>query len=198
MPAGARATSASSSSTPARQRSIACRDRAAVRRGGRVRCRHRHPASAQKGKAAAPRGSETPHRRPAGTLDHASLADCDVAIEAVYEDLAPSMTMGPCRMLDMTGVDVGAKMVIGVGKAGGLPPTRAAGRWRKGCSSSATTIRLALLLGPPSGLLADAVVRWRLTAVGRYAALCSGKRLSDSPPKLARRTVVRHARIKAN
>ncbi len=30
--------------------------------------------------------------------------------------------MGPCRMLDMAGVDVGAKTVIEYGKAGGLPP----------------------------------------------------------------------------
>ena len=32
------------------------------------------------------------------------------------------MAMGPCRMLDMAGVDVGAKTVIEYGKAGGLPP----------------------------------------------------------------------------
>ncbi len=31
------------------------------------------------------------------------------------------MAMGPCRMLDMAGIDVGAKTVIERGKAGGLP-----------------------------------------------------------------------------
>ena len=40
-------------------------------------------------------------------------------IDAVVESLG--MAMGPCRMLDMAGVDVGAKVVIERGKAGGLP-----------------------------------------------------------------------------
>ncbi len=40
----------------------------------------------------------------------------DKAVEAL------GMAMGPCRMLDMAGVDVGAKTVIEYGKAGGLPP----------------------------------------------------------------------------
>jgi 3-hydroxyacyl-CoA dehydrogenase len=39
----------------------------------------------------------------------------DGAVEAL------GMAMGPCRMLDMAGVDVGAKTVIEYGKAGGLP-----------------------------------------------------------------------------
>ena len=34
---------------------------------------------------------------------------------------ALGMAMGPCRMLDMAGIDVGAKTVIERGKAGGLP-----------------------------------------------------------------------------
>lgn len=40
-------------------------------------------------------------------------------IDAVVESLG--MAMGPCRMLDMAGVDVGAKVVIERGKTGGLP-----------------------------------------------------------------------------
>lgn len=40
-------------------------------------------------------------------------------IDAAVESLG--MAMGPCRMLDMAGVDVGAKVVIERGKAGGLP-----------------------------------------------------------------------------
>ncbi|MEX3967858.1 3-hydroxyacyl-CoA dehydrogenase NAD-binding domain-containing protein [Paraburkholderia sp. EG286B] len=41
-------------------------------------------------------------------------------VDAVAESLG--MAMGPCRMVDMAGVDVGAKMVIEYDKAGGLPP----------------------------------------------------------------------------
>ncbi|MEX3944487.1 3-hydroxyacyl-CoA dehydrogenase NAD-binding domain-containing protein [Paraburkholderia sp. BR10937] len=41
-------------------------------------------------------------------------------VDAVAETLG--MAMGPCRMVDMAGVDVGARMVIECGKAGGLPP----------------------------------------------------------------------------
>lgn len=41
-------------------------------------------------------------------------------VDAAVEDLG--MAMGPCRMLDMAGIDVGAKTVIEYGKAGGLPP----------------------------------------------------------------------------
>ncbi|KQP37082.1 3-hydroxyacyl-CoA dehydrogenase [Pseudorhodoferax sp. Leaf274] len=40
-------------------------------------------------------------------------------LDAVMESIG--MAMGPCRMLDMAGVDVGAKTVIERGKAGGLP-----------------------------------------------------------------------------
>lgn len=44
-------------------------------------------------------------------------------IDAAVEDIGClGMAMGPCRMLDMAGVDVGAKTVIEYGKAGGLPP----------------------------------------------------------------------------
>lgn len=32
------------------------------------------------------------------------------------------MVMGPCRMLDMAGIDVGAKILIELGKSDGLPP----------------------------------------------------------------------------
>jgi 3-hydroxyacyl-CoA dehydrogenase len=39
----------------------------------------------------------------------------DGAVEAL------GLAMGPCRMLDMAGVDVGAKTVIELGKTGGLP-----------------------------------------------------------------------------
>jgi 3-hydroxyacyl-CoA dehydrogenase len=41
-------------------------------------------------------------------------------VDAAVEDLG--MAMGPCRMLDLAGIDVGAKTVIEYGKAGGLPP----------------------------------------------------------------------------
>lgn len=41
-------------------------------------------------------------------------------VDAAVEDLG--MAMGPCRMLDMAGIDVGARTVIEYGKAGGLPP----------------------------------------------------------------------------
>ena len=41
-------------------------------------------------------------------------------IDGAVEELG--MAMGPCRMLDMAGIDVGAKTVIEYGKAGGLPP----------------------------------------------------------------------------
>jgi 3-hydroxyacyl-CoA dehydrogenase len=44
-------------------------------------------------------------------------------IDAAVEDWrGVGMAMGPCRMLDMAGIDVGAKTVIEYGKAGGLPP----------------------------------------------------------------------------
>jgi 3-hydroxyacyl-CoA dehydrogenase len=49
-------------------------------------------------------------------LEGASPAQVDGAVEAL------GMAMGPCRMLDMAGIDVGAKTVIEYGKAGGLPP----------------------------------------------------------------------------
>ena len=49
-------------------------------------------------------------------MEGASPAEIDGAVEAL------GMAMGPCRMLDMAGIDVGAKTVIEYGKAGGLPP----------------------------------------------------------------------------
>jgi 3-hydroxyacyl-CoA dehydrogenase len=49
-------------------------------------------------------------------MEGAEPAEVDRAVEAI------GMAMGPCRMLDMAGVDVGAKTVIEYGKAGGLPP----------------------------------------------------------------------------
>ena len=49
-------------------------------------------------------------------LEGAEPAQVDAAVEAL------GMAMGPCRMLDMAGVDVGARTVIEYGKAGGLPP----------------------------------------------------------------------------
>jgi 3-hydroxyacyl-CoA dehydrogenase len=49
-------------------------------------------------------------------MEGASPAEVDAAVEAF------GMAMGPCRMLDMAGVDVGARTVIEYGKAGGLPP----------------------------------------------------------------------------
>ena len=49
-------------------------------------------------------------------MEGASAAQIDGAVEAL------GMAMGPCRMLDMAGIDVGAKTVIEYGKAGGLPP----------------------------------------------------------------------------
>jgi len=41
-------------------------------------------------------------------------------VDAVAQ--AHGMAMGPCRAVDLAGVDVGARMVIEYGKAGGLPP----------------------------------------------------------------------------
>jgi 3-hydroxyacyl-CoA dehydrogenase len=49
-------------------------------------------------------------------MEGAEPAQVDGAVEAL------GFAMGPCRMLDMAGVDVGAKTVIEYGKAGGLPP----------------------------------------------------------------------------
>ena len=49
-------------------------------------------------------------------LEGAQPQQIDRAVEAI------GMAMGPCRMLDMAGIDVGAKTVIERGKAGGLPP----------------------------------------------------------------------------
>ncbi|MBA3479386.1 MAG: 3-hydroxyacyl-CoA dehydrogenase [Lautropia sp.] len=49
-------------------------------------------------------------------MEGASPAQVDAAVETL------GMAMGPCRMLDMAGIDVGAKTVIEYGKAGGLPP----------------------------------------------------------------------------
>ena len=48
-------------------------------------------------------------------MEGAEPAQVDAAVESL------GMAMGPCRMLDMAGVDVGAKTVIEYGKAGGLP-----------------------------------------------------------------------------
>lgn len=48
-------------------------------------------------------------------LEGASPAQIDQAIESL------GLAMGPCRMLDMAGIDVGAKTVIELGKSGGLP-----------------------------------------------------------------------------
>lgn len=48
-------------------------------------------------------------------MEGAEPGQIDAAVEAL------GMAMGPCRMLDMAGVDVGAKVVIERGKAGGLP-----------------------------------------------------------------------------
>jgi 3-hydroxyacyl-CoA dehydrogenase len=49
-------------------------------------------------------------------MEGATPAEVDGAVEAY------GMAMGPCRMLDMAGIDVGARTVIEYGKAGGLPP----------------------------------------------------------------------------
>lgn len=49
-------------------------------------------------------------------MEGAQPRQIDGAVEAL------GMAMGPFRMLDMAGVDVGAKTVIEYGKAGGLPP----------------------------------------------------------------------------
>ncbi|MBJ2260041.1 3-hydroxyacyl-CoA dehydrogenase NAD-binding domain-containing protein [Pseudomonas psychrophila] len=48
-------------------------------------------------------------------LEGAEPAQVDAAVEAL------GMAMGPCRMLDMAGVDVGARTVIEYRKIGGLP-----------------------------------------------------------------------------
>lgn len=49
-------------------------------------------------------------------LEGATPAQIDGAVEQL------GMAMGPCRMLDMAGIDVGAKTVIEYEKTGGLPP----------------------------------------------------------------------------
>jgi len=49
-------------------------------------------------------------------MEGASPEQVDGAVQAL------GLAMGPCRMLDMAGIDVGAKTVIEYGKAGGLPP----------------------------------------------------------------------------
>jgi len=49
-------------------------------------------------------------------MEGAEPAQVDAAVESL------GFAMGPCRMLDMAGIDVGAKTVIEYGKAGGLPP----------------------------------------------------------------------------
>jgi 3-hydroxyacyl-CoA dehydrogenase len=49
-------------------------------------------------------------------MEGAAPSDVDAALEGL------GMAMGPCRMLDLAGIDVGAKTVIEYGKAGGLPP----------------------------------------------------------------------------
>lgn len=49
-------------------------------------------------------------------VEGAHPAEVDQAVERI------GMAMGPCRMLDMAGIDVGAKTVIEYGKARGLPP----------------------------------------------------------------------------
>lgn len=49
-------------------------------------------------------------------LEGATPRQIDQAIESL------GLAMGPCRMLDMAGIDVGAKTVIEYEKAGGLPP----------------------------------------------------------------------------
>ena len=49
-------------------------------------------------------------------MEGAEPTQVDRAVESL------GMAMGPCRMLDMAGVDVGARTVIEYGEAGGLPP----------------------------------------------------------------------------
>jgi len=49
-------------------------------------------------------------------MEGATPAQIDAAIQSV------GMAMGPCRMLDMAGLDVGANVVIEQAKAGSLPP----------------------------------------------------------------------------
>lgn len=51
-------------------------------------------------------------------LEGASPAQIDGAIE---DAMRVGRAMGPCRMLDMAGIDVGAKTLIELGKSGGLP-----------------------------------------------------------------------------
>ena len=52
-------------------------------------------------------------------MEGATPAEIDGAVE---DWRRVGMAMGPCRMLDMAGIDVGAKTVIEYGKASGLPP----------------------------------------------------------------------------
>ncbi|WP_225783268.1 3-hydroxyacyl-CoA dehydrogenase NAD-binding domain-containing protein [Xenophilus sp. Marseille-Q4582] len=48
-------------------------------------------------------------------MEGATPAQVDGAVQTL------GLAMGPCRMLDMAGIDVGAKTVIELGKTGGLP-----------------------------------------------------------------------------
>ena len=48
-------------------------------------------------------------------MEGATPAQVDAAVESL------GFAMGPCRMLDMAGIDVGAKTVIELGQSGGLP-----------------------------------------------------------------------------
>jgi len=50
-------------------------------------------------------------------MEGASPAQIDSAVEDIAH---VGMAMGPCRMLDMAGIDVGAKTLIELGKVGGL------------------------------------------------------------------------------
>lgn len=51
-------------------------------------------------------------------MEGATPAQIDSAVE---DPGRVGMAMGPCRMLDMAGIDVGAKTLIELGKSGGLP-----------------------------------------------------------------------------
>ncbi|WP_454733255.1 MULTISPECIES: 3-hydroxyacyl-CoA dehydrogenase NAD-binding domain-containing protein [Cupriavidus] len=89
-------------------------------------------------------------------------------LDAVME--AYGMAMGPCRMLDLAGIDVAARIVLEYGKAGGLPPDpayRAVVRTlfmlgRLGCKSGAGFYRY-----PAGAPVADPEVARLCGALGR-------------------------------
>ncbi|MDF3833500.1 3-hydroxyacyl-CoA dehydrogenase NAD-binding domain-containing protein [Cupriavidus basilensis] len=104
-----------------------------------------------------------------------------VRLDAVME--ACGMAMGPCRMLDVAGIDVSAKIVLEYGKAGGLPPDpayRAVVRTlfrlgRLGCKSGAGLYRY-----PGGAAVADPEAERICRALGRAHGIARRTDISDA------------------